>query len=170
MLLSQKRGVIKTMTKDEQDTVTRHETKLVGLSVTVSLDQDLEDGIVEKLREELNNKRHEIASQLEDKGLYLIQVYPDGEWTPDVQFESIVAVEVSTFAAVPEGFVQHTLPAGDYVLVTHTGPESTIGETYDAIREKGIADTRPFDFEYWTDHESLGQQESIIEIYLPINI
>jgi len=154
----------------EQQIVTRNETRLVGLSVTVSLNQDLEDGIVEQLREELINKRHEIASQVEGTGIYLIQVYPDGEWTPDVPFESIVAVEVSTFVAIPEGFVQHTLPAGDYVLVTHTGPESTIGDTYDAIREKGIADTRPFDFEYWTDHNSLGQQESTIDIYLPINI
>jgi len=85
-------------------------------------------------------------------------------------FESIVAVEVSTFANIPEGFILHTLPAGNYILVTHTSPESAIGDTYDAIREKGIADTRPFDFEYWTAHDSLGQEESTIDIYLPINI
>jgi len=50
------------MTQEEQLTVTRNETKLVGLSVTVTLNQDLEDGIIEQLRAELINKRHEIAS------------------------------------------------------------------------------------------------------------
>jgi predicted transcriptional regulator YdeE len=156
------------MTMEQVQTLEKNETKLIGYSVTVSLNQDLENGIVGRLREELIGNRHKITNQLDDNGIYLIQVYPDCEWTPDVPFESIVAVEVSDFVRIPEGFISHTIPAGSYVKVTYKGPESEIGETYDLIRKKGIAECRPFDFEYWTDINSLDQEDCIIDIYLPL--
>ncbi len=84
--------------------VERKEIKLVGFSVTVSLNEDLENGVIEGLRGEFLHKRHDIANQLEHNGIYLIQVYPECEWTPDIPFQSIVAAEVSEFAAVPEGW------------------------------------------------------------------
>lgn len=117
----------------------------------------------------LSGKRHEIPNQLDD-GTYLVQVYLDDEWTPDVPFVSIVAVKVSDFEQIPEGLVRHTLPAGKYVKVTHNGPESEIGETYDLIREKGIEGLRPFDFEYWTNVDNLDHEESTIDIYLPLEV
>ncbi|MBD8499713.1 GyrI-like domain-containing protein [Paenibacillus arenosi] len=155
------------MQTEQVQTVQLNEKKLVGLSVTVSLNQDLEHGIVVNLREQLLSKRSEMTNRVDD-GIYLIQVYPDCEWTEDVPFESIVAVEVSGDAHVPDGFVQHTIPAGDYAKFTHRGPESELGETYDAIRETGIAALRPFDFEYWADSCVLDQEESTIDIYLPL--
>lgn len=156
------------MTMEQVQTLERNETKLVGYTVTASLNQDLETTIVGRLREELFGKRHQITNRLDDDGIYLVQVYPDSEWTPDVPFVSIVAVEVSDFAPIPEGLVRHTIPAGKYVKVTHTGPESQIGETYDLIRDKGIGDSRSYDFEYWADIDSLEQEESTIDIYLPL--
>lgn len=105
-------------------TLERNETKLVGYAVTASLMQDMENGIVGTMREKLLSKRHRIDNQIEAGELYLVQAYPDVEWTPEseVPFLSIVAVEVCSFASVPEGFVQHAIPAGNYVLVTHKGP------------------------------------------------
>ncbi|WP_234405642.1 GyrI-like domain-containing protein [Paenibacillus sp. IHBB 10380] len=153
---------------EQVQTLERNETKLVGYSVTASLIQDLETRIVVRLREELFGKRHEIANRLDDDGIYLVQVYPDGEWTPDVPFVSIVAVEVDDFAHIPEGLIRHTIPAGKYVKVTHKGPESQIGETYDSIRDECIASSRSFDFEYWAHMESLEQEDSTINIYLPL--
>ncbi|KJD42770.1 GyrI-like domain-containing protein [Paenibacillus terrae] len=155
------------MTMEEVLMLERNETKLVGYSVTASLNQDLETGIVVRLREELFDKRHEIANRLDDDGIYLVQVYPDGEWTPDVPFVSIVAVEVRDFAHIPEGLVRHTIPAGKYVKVTHKGPESQIDGTYDSIRDRGISASRSFDFEYWADIHSLEQKDSTIDIYMP---
>ncbi|NUU62623.1 GyrI-like domain-containing protein [Paenibacillus agri] len=148
--------------------IQRNETKLVGYAATASLNQDLENEVVVKLREALIARSHEIANQLDDTGIYLVQVYPDVEWTPDVPFESIVAVAVSEFSTLNDGFISHTLPAGTYAKITHTGPESQIGETYDAIREADIAGDRMFDFEYWADMGSPEQEESVIEIYLPL--
>lgn len=153
---------------DQVQTLNRTETKLIGYSVTVSLNQDLENGIIEKLREDFIGNRQKIANQVDDNGIYLVQVYPECEWTPDVPFESIVAIEVSEFVQIPEGFVSHTLPAGNYAKVFHRGPESEIGETYDLIREQGIAEFRLFDFEYWADSNLLDREESIIDIYLPL--
>jgi predicted transcriptional regulator YdeE len=153
----------------EVQTLERNETKLIGYTVMASLKQDLEQGIVGNLRQELLGKRHKIANQLNDTGIYLIQVYPDCEWSEDVPFESIVAVEVSDFSSpFPEGMIAHTIPAGTYVKVTHKGPESQIGDTYDAIREQDICSVRPFDFEHWVDVDSLDQEESTIDIYLPL--
>jgi predicted transcriptional regulator YdeE len=153
---------------EQVQTLERNETKLVGYTVTASLNQDLETRIIGKLREELFGNRHEIANRLDDDGIYLVQVYLDGEWTPDVPFVSFIAVEVSDFANIPERLVRHTIPAGKYVKVTHKGPESQIGETYNSIRDKGIGGSRPFDFEYWADIDSLEQEESTIDIYLPL--
>ncbi|MBP1995963.1 GyrI-like domain-containing protein [Paenibacillus eucommiae] len=155
------------MRTEQVQTLERNETKLVGYTVTASLNQDLAATIVGRLREDLIGKRHEIANRLDDEGIYLVQVYPDGDWTPDVPFVSIVAVEVSDFVHIPEGLVGHTIPAGKYVKITHMGPESQIGETYDSIRDNGISGFRLFDFEYWSDITSLEQEDSTIDIYLP---
>ncbi|MDK8181450.1 GyrI-like domain-containing protein [Paenibacillus sp. UMB4589-SE434] len=156
------------MTTTHMQTMERSETKLVGYTVTASVNQDLENDIVIKLREELFKKRHEIANRLDNDGIYLVQVYPDGEWTPDIPFISIVAVEVHDYSSIPEGFVQHTIPAGTYAKVTHKGPESQIGETYDFIRDQDICGSRPFDLEYWAQMDSLEEEESTIDIYLPM--
>ncbi|MCR8842367.1 GyrI-like domain-containing protein [Paenibacillus sp. SC116] len=156
------------MSTEQVQTLQLNEKKLVGFSVTVSLNQDLENGIVVNLREELISKRSEITNRV-DEGIYLVQVYPDCDWTPDVPFESIVAVEVTGDRDTPEGFIQYTIPAGDFAKFTHRGPESELGETYDAIRETGIAALRPFDFEYWADSNALEQDESTIDIYLPLD-
>ncbi|GAB6928287.1 hypothetical protein JCM10914A_22700 [Paenibacillus sp. JCM 10914] len=145
----------------------RETTMLVGLSVTVSLNEDLENGVIVQLREGLVESLHRIPNRVGD-GIYLVQIYPDGEWTPDVPFQSIVAVEVHAMGKLPTGFTQHTLPAGVYAKVIHTGPESQIGETYDFIQSQDIASARPFDFEYWTDVHSVDEEASVIDIYLPL--
>ncbi|MFC4306384.1 GyrI-like domain-containing protein [Cohnella boryungensis] len=153
---------------NKPQTVDRAETRLIGYSVTASLNQDLATGIIGALRGKLRDRLREMGHPGETEGMYLVQVYPAEEWTPEVPFDSIVGIAVSDFASVPEEFVRHTLPAGAYVKVTHQGPESEIDLTYDSIREQGLCDCRPFDFEYWPKTDSLEQAESEIEIYLPL--
>lgn len=149
-------------------TLERTETKLVGYTVTVSLNEDIETGIVVNLREKLIENVNKIINRADHHGIYLVQIYPDQEWTPDVPFESVVAVEVIDFDSIPEGFVRRIIPTGTYVKVTHKGPESEIEQTYHSIREKGIAVFRSFDFEYWTDIDSLEKEDNLIHIYLPL--
>lgn len=156
------------MAIEQVQTLDRKETKLVGFTVTVSGNQDMEDGIVEKLRSELAGRRHEVAYLVDPTGMYLVQVYTDREWTPDVPIENMVGVEVSDFSDIPEGMIQHTIPAGKFVKVTHTGSEADIAKTYAEISERGLSDNRPFDFEYWNRVDMLQQEESSIDIYLPL--
>ncbi|MFF2887356.1 GyrI-like domain-containing protein [Paenibacillus sp. NPDC057967] len=150
-----------------QKTVERTDTKLVGFQVVVSLNQDLEEGIVVQLRERLLEKRHQIPNQKND-GMYLVQIYPDEQWTPDVPFTSMVAVEVCEFGQKSKEFVNHTIPAGSFVKVTHRGTEDEIGQTYDWISEQELCINRCFDFEYWAPKASFDQEDNTIDIYLPI--
>ena len=149
-------------------TLSSDEKKLVGYTVTASVNEDIAANIIVRLRDKLMDTRHNIPHQLDNTSMYLVQRYPDCEWTPDVPFVHIVAVEVHEFSDIPNEFIQHTLPAGTYTKVTHHGPESTLTETYHAIQEQAICSTRPFDFEYWTNVHSLDQDDSVIEIYLPV--
>ncbi|WP_312116487.1 GyrI-like domain-containing protein [Brevibacillus reuszeri] len=156
------------MTIEQVQKLARKETKLVGFMVTASLNQDMADGIVDKLRTDLLGKRHEIGNVVDDEGMYLVQVYPDCEWTPDVPFVHIVGVEVHDFTQIPDGFISHTISAGNYAKIVHIGPESQIGDTYDAINERGLGDTRAFDFEYWKRVVAFDQNDSSIDIYIPL--
>ena len=156
------------MTIEQVYTLDRKETKLVGFTVTTSVNQDKEDGIVGRLRNELAGRRNEITSQADQTGMYLVQIYPDSEWTPDVPFLNIVGVEVSDLSELPEGMIQHTIPAGKFVKVIHAGSEFGIEETYEEINERGLGDNRPYDFEYWSRVDALQQEESSIAIYLPL--
>jgi len=151
----------------EQQTVERTETKLVGYRVVVSLNQDLEEGIVVQLREKLSANRPVIPNQT-NEGMYLVQIYPDGQWTPDIPFTSIVAVEVNEYDQEIEQFAKYTIPAGTFVQVTHLGPEADIGDTYDWISEQKLSSSRCFDFEYWAPKAAFDQEDSTIHIYLPL--
>lgn len=152
----------------EQHKVERTETKLVGYRVVVSLNQDLEEGIVVQLREKLLANRHLIPNQT-NEGMYLVQIYPDEQWTPDIPFTSIVAVEVNDYDQEIEKFDKHTIPSGSFVQVTHRGPEADIGDTYDWISEQELNSNRCFDFEYWAPSASFDQEDNTIHIYLPLD-
>jgi predicted transcriptional regulator YdeE len=155
------------MSMENVQVVEVNETKLIGYQVTESLNRIIEDRIVGKLREELFEMKNDIPNRLDETGIYLVQIYPKIKWTPDVPFTHFVGFAVSTYDHVPEGLVHHSIPAGNYTKVTHQGPESTIGETYDWLHKKAIAGPRPFDFEYWGDIRTLEQADSAIDIFLP---
>jgi len=101
--------------------------------------------------------------------MYLVHIYPDEQWTPDIPFTSIVAVEVNDYDQEIEEFVNHTIPSGSFVQVTHRGPEADIGDTYDWISEQELNSNRCFDFEYWTPRTVFDQEDNTIHIYLPLD-
>jgi AraC family transcriptional regulator len=55
-------------------------------------------------------------------------------------FEYAACVEVSSLDRVPDGMVGFAVPAATYAVFTHTGPIATIGETWDAIHERWLAE------------------------------
>ncbi|CAG9621475.1 GyrI-like domain-containing protein [Sutcliffiella rhizosphaerae] len=143
----------------------REEIKIVGFSVTESLNNILNHDIVKNLRESLFKRKSEINGR-KTNGIYLVQLYSDdGEWTHDTPFENIVAFEVDSLSDIPNDMVQYTIPAGFYTHFIHKGPESKIGDTYESINEYSL---RPFDIEYWHDISSLDDAETEIDIYIPV--
>jgi predicted transcriptional regulator YdeE len=159
------------MLLDNIEIVERQEVKLVGYSLEASLNDIIQSKIVAKLREELSDKSNLIKSRL-DEGIYLVQIYPHCEWTPDVVYRHIIAIEVSTFEDIPEGMITHSIPSGRYIKFSHEGPESEIGNTYDLINEwlekNDFGGPRTFDTEYWKDIKTLEEHNNVINIYIPI--
>ncbi|MEH7383366.1 GyrI-like domain-containing protein [Bacillus sp. JJ1533] len=142
----------------------REEIKLVGFSVDDSLNNIFNNRIVGRLREELVNRKNEVVNR-EGEGIYLIQIYPDCQWTPDVPYTHIVAFEVTSYGEIPNDMVTHSVPAGRFAKFVHKGPESEIGDTYAVINEYSL---RPFDIEYWEDIYTLENPNSQIDIYIPV--
>ena len=153
--------------------VERPATHLVGLRVRATLNQILESNLGNKLRMELAARGSEISDPV-DEGVYLVQIYehdPNG-WTADTPFTQVIARHVAEGAAVPEGMVSHTIPAGSYIKFTHCGPMREIGASYDAMHAWLSKEQRggpcPYDFEYWEDASRLEYDDTRIGIHLPL--
>lgn len=144
---------------------------LVGYSVEASLNEDIANHIVLNLRQQLTNYRIHINNQ-KDTGMYLIQQYTDGDWTPDTPFTHIVAVEVTTNDHIPDEMITCTIAEGAFLQFTHQGAESMIDATYEAIQiwleEHDYIEPRSFDIEYWSDLDHLDQEDHCIHIYIPL--
>jgi len=155
----------------EPDIRTRKPVNLIGYRVEASLNDDIAGAIVAGLRDRLLSRAAEIPNRV-GGSMSLAQVYPDGEWTPDVAFAHVVGCEAADLSAVPEGMIGYSVPGGTFLRFVHQGDESRIDETHMAINEwlslHGYPDDRSFDVERWEHPENLRRADSIIEIYIPI--
>jgi len=161
------------MLKSEVEIVTRKRANLVGYSVEASLNDDVEGAIVAGLREKLASRIAEISQRV-DRSMMLVQVYPDCDWTPDVTYTHIVAVEVNHHPpAAPEGMIVHIVPEGRFLRFLHQGDEGDIDATHAAINEwldlNGYTDAREYDIERWEELDRLDKADNVIEIYVPIS-
>ncbi|MBW8352036.1 GyrI-like domain-containing protein [Bacillus sp. IITD106] len=152
------------MTTSQVEILEKDEIRLVGFSVMESLNDILAKGTVKNLREAMDIRKSEVENW-EGDGIYLIQLYSAGGWTPDTPFENIVAVKVTSFGEIPSDMITHVVPAGRYAKFVHVGLESEISHTYERINNYAL---RPFDVEYWEDIHSLETEDSEIDIYIPI--
>lgn len=147
------------------DHLEREEIRLVGVSITASLNDVLESKIVGSLRENLERRMNEIENR-KGSGIYLIQIYPkDGHWTHHVPYQHVIGFEVITHGEFPNDMITHTIPSGRYIKIIHKGAESQIGATYDFINK--TYGERPIDVEYWNDIHALESEEAQIDIYIP---
>lgn len=147
------------------DIMEREEIKLVGFSITESLNNVLESKIVGALREDLAKRMYEIENR-KGTGIYLIQIYPhEGQWTPHVPFQHVIAFEVTSYDKIPNGMITHTVPTGRFIKIIHKGLESQIGTTYEFINN--TYGGRPIDIEYWNDIHTLESENGQIDIYIP---
>jgi len=159
------------MLRQEVEIMTRKPMNLVGYRVEASLNDDIAGGIVVGLREKLASQAAEIPYRV-DRSMMLVQLYPDCDWTPDVVYTHVVAIEVDNLSAVPEGMIVHVVPGGRFLRFLHQGDESSIDATHMAINEwldlNGYTESRKFDIERWGALENLQSADNDIEIYVPI--
>ncbi|MDR6724196.1 putative transcriptional regulator YdeE [Paenibacillus amylolyticus] len=159
------------MLLDDIEIVMKPEIKLVGYQAQASLNEDIQGNIVRNLRAKLKLDAPHVPN-MKDAGMYLIQIYPDVEWTPDVVFTHIVAIEVQESQQIAEQMITHTVPAGRFIRFIHAGSEAEIDETYHAVNDwlvnNGYDEPRAFDMEHWAEAMLSGEEETQIQIYVPI--
>jgi predicted transcriptional regulator YdeE len=153
------------MNTHQVDILEKEELKLVGFSITESLNNVLESKIVGALREDLAKRMYEFENR-KGTGIYLIQIYPqEGQWTPHVPYQHVIAFEVTSYNKIPKGMIAHTVPPGRFIKIIHKGLESQISTTYEFINNTyGV---RPIDIEYWNDIHTLESEDGQIDIYIP---
>lgn len=92
----------------------------------------------------------------------------------DILFSEVAAVEVNSFAGLPETFVPKILKGGRFAVFTHKGSLSNLKKTFDYIWGTWLMNTKEEvregeDFETY-DERFLGYDhpDSEIDIYIPI--
>ena len=151
--------------------VTAQEKKLVGKRMRMSLS----DNKTGELWRHFLPRRREIRHYT-GTALYSVEVYDDqyfAHFEPANGFEKWAALEVTEFAAIPEGLEPITLPGGLYAVFVHQGPASAGRETYRYIfgtwlpESEYLLDNRPH-FAVMGEkyrNEDPGSEE---EIWIPI--
>jgi len=108
--------------------VTARAKKLVGQRMQMSLS----DNRTAELWRRFLPRRREIQHYT-GTALYSVEVYDDQyfiHFDPANGFDKWAAVQVTEFAAVPEGLEAVTLPGGLYAVFVYRGPASAGRETY----------------------------------------
>lgn len=153
--------------------LSREDTHVIGITFTANVTEDLGKKLSATTTEALRARKNEIHNQV-GEGEYLIQIYPDtADFDAAVDpFTTIIGLEVSSLADIPEGMVSHTIPAGTFAKVTHKGPETNLGETYGFLYGSWLTESgyeyAGFDFEFWVERYKPEQEDNEIDIYVPL--
>ena len=70
------------------------------------------------------------AGLLRDKPTMIAIYHDDPEITPERELRSDAAISVPEAVPVPEGTIEHRLPAGRYACTVHEGPYERLGDTW----------------------------------------
>ncbi|MFC0211305.1 GyrI-like domain-containing protein [Paenibacillus chartarius] len=147
---------------------------VIGVSFDANLKQIAEEELGKKAYEDLTARQASIAGKA-DGHVRLVQTYPmKPGFNPNVDpFNQLIGYVVEREdTPVPERMTKRTLPAGEYVRMTHRGRESELGRTYDELygrwmREHG---RRPagHDFEIWDERYRPDQEDNEIDVYVAL--
>jgi len=148
--------------------VQRPAVRIVGLSITTTLQASRLRGTVTQLINTMRERRTEVA-HAHGNGLLLVQIYPrHRRFDVDVPFRAIVGIQVQQIERLPPDMISHIIPGGDFAMVTHHGPHTDIGRTYHAIYRYGLRQ-----LERWSagfDVEVLGDQLPNADTQPPVDI
>ncbi|MCA0757172.1 GyrI-like domain-containing protein [Paenibacillus sp. N4] len=146
---------------------------VIGVTYDANLQQIVETNIGTSAYKSLISRKDEIGPRLSEN-VHLVQIYPMKEnFNPHVDaFTQILAFEVPEGSAPPKGMIVHNLPARSYVTMTHIGPESELGRTYDLLyndwmRQNG-RQPDGYDFEVWDERYKHDQEDNEIDVFIAL--
>lgn len=91
----------------------------------------------------------------------------NGEWS------YIAGVEVNNIDSIPPGMVGRVIPAATYAVFTHTGPLTTLHNTFENIHQIWLPDSgyekaADYDFEYYDERFKHMAEDSELDIWVPV--
>lgn len=94
-------------------------------------------------------------------------------FTDESKFTYFACQEVNSFKNIPKGMEGLTVEKNKYVVFTHKGPVERLGDTYEYIYgtwlpKSGYEPAKSHDFEYYDERFNPDDEESELDIYIPI--
>lgn len=157
----------------EPSVITIPTFNLIGFSLKANLTEIAEQQLGKRMHDMLLSRSTDVQGKL-DSGSFLLQLYPmKPNFNPEVdRFTQLFGYKVAEMHPVPPEMTTHAVPDNRYVSMTHRGPESTIGQTYDYLYGQWIPKHgyQPigYDFEYWGERYAPEQSDNEIDIYIAI--
>lgn len=175
---SEKQEQLKSLSAKPVDKTVPVVVKKPGFSIVgVTFDANLKEIIDQQLGvsalEKVKDKRHQIADRLSED-VYLIQIYPmKPGFNPHIDaFTQIIGYVVPETSNVPDELVLRSFPERQYVKMTHIGPESELGRTYELLYGQWMQENgrQPagYDFEVWGERYKPDQQDNEIDVYVAL--
>ncbi len=160
-----KQGASKMQVKFEK----KEGFKVIGLSHRASPEETMH-----KLWEEYARRCHEIPNVIEKDKAYQICVFEPRSGNADPEsYLFIAGMVVSSIDQVPEGMVAHEVPAAQYAIFEHKGALDTLHKTYEYIFGAWLAENKCVMaeadcLEVYDERFKYGEEDSILDIYIPI--
>ncbi|MDP4291354.1 MAG: GyrI-like domain-containing protein [Bacteroidota bacterium] len=150
------------------------EKKLVGNRITMTLS----DNKTFDLWHSFMPKRKQIRN-IFSQDLFSLQIYNDSldlmDFTPDTEFETWAAVEVSAFDEIPEGIEPYILKGGLYAVFIHRGTVDLFKDTLHFIYHSWFPSS-PYELDKREHFEVMGEKyknndpTSEEEVWIPIKL
>lgn len=156
---------------------TINETKVVGLGARfISILSPTSDGggSLSQLWRTFYDRADEISERASAAALGVTLALPsDTSAHPDERLY-IAGCEVSSYAEMPEGMTNLTIPAGEYAVFTHEGPPETMITTLNYIHRewlpqsgRELREAAPH-LELYGERFRPGESDSAFEIMIPV--
>ncbi|MCF6139415.1 GyrI-like domain-containing protein [Pseudalkalibacillus berkeleyi] len=147
--------------------LSKSEVKIVGMSCTTNMEE--KDVIIPNMVKEFYDQHiHKVKNRVNAPRSYGIYIDPP-DWKPDQdEFTWIAGVEVSDFDNIPEGMIQHIIPARQYATLSVNPKKDDFNPypyLYRWIKDSAYKQIDHFGFEQYDAFEGV---ESPFELHFPI--
>ena len=129
-------------------------------------------GSLHKLWGEFTNRVGEIKNVLDGGRAYQVCVFEGANHEAE-EYTFIAGMEVENLNDIPEEMIGHTVPTADYAVFEHRGTLDKLHLSYEYIfgvwlRENGYLMADADSLEVYDERFKVGQEDSILEIWVPI--